>query len=98
MQATCRSDAIAEKICEQGRKLPAAWREDRPDGATWGQYDKLMHDLARDVVQEERCHNFHEVAPWIFQWCHSGDYKLLRQDPLRKYASNSQLLVISCRL
>ena len=80
-QATCRSDAIAEKICAEGRKLPAAWREDKPDGATWGQYDLLMHDLARQVTREDRCHNFHEVAPWIFQWCHSGDYSLLSQDP-----------------
>jgi hypothetical protein len=62
-QATCRSDAIGAFICEQGRKLPQAWREDKPEGATWGQYDLLMHDLARDVVDEDRCANFHEVAP-----------------------------------
>jgi len=80
-QATCRSDAIGAFICEQGRKLPQAWREDKPEGATWGQYDLLMHDLARDVVDEDRCANFHEVAPWIFQWCHSGDYNLLSNDP-----------------
>jgi hypothetical protein len=80
-QATCRSDAIGDAICAEGRKLPAAWRENKPDGATWGQYDQLMHNLARDVVDDEQCANFHRVAPWIFQWCHRGDYDLLAGDP-----------------
>jgi hypothetical protein len=81
-QATCRSDAIAKKICVEGRKLPTAWRKGSPEGTTWGQYDQLMHSLARDVVEEGKCHNFHLVAPWIFQWCHSGSYDpLLSQDP-----------------
>lgn len=80
-QATCRSDAIGATICQEGHKLPAAWRENKPEGATWGQYDQLMHDLARDVVDSERCANFHRVAPWIFQWCHHGDYALLDEDP-----------------
>lgn len=79
----CRSNQLAHTIHEEGQSLAAKWIDSKKQGsgATWGQYEGLMHGLADVLSDLEACKTFWKRATFIWQWCNSGDFRVLDQNP-----------------
>lgn len=82
-QARCRTDHLGRTLYAEGRDLRQKWDNMRSENTeqTWGQYRSLMMELTVPLSKLDQCQRFWTSGTFIWQWCSSGDFRIIDQDP-----------------